>query len=439
LFSGYGRHCTTGLKKLALDLWQPLKSFFSDPYVLVEYKREIPAAELPGTSTILGEGQAAVLRSGSDPDALFLALNASKSSLSQMRRDALTFDLYAFGALLLHGAGFPGADQVERRSSNETIASNSIAFDQASQSSSRCSGVVTALLNQPVFDHVRVLADRSYEAGRVQRDVVMVRPDDSHTGYFLLIDEVYTYGQDTKVASYLHGKGELAVGLKGLSRWDCPAFGPPAFGATDVILTAFPLASATVRSETGKLLFEDPSMNQPSAALVVEWTGSKSLCTVLFPQAHGAPEPRIEMLAGEGAGRINLTDWVSLGNSGTQQTAGPLTHASEYAILRERDGAFPALLMISGVDCQVGNHSITSTKPITVSLDGLRGSIMNVRPDTLVEIRSPEIGSGDKFLLDGNPVTPSEAGLLSLSLAQPGKHSFIGPRQEHDLYISSSR
>ena len=425
LFSKYGRHSTSGLKKLTLDILQPLKSFFSDPYVLVEYEREIPAAGLPGASAVLGDAQAAVLRSGNGPDALFLALNACRFAMSQSRRDVLSFDLYAFRAILLHGAGFPGAGQVERRSSNQTAASNSITFNGTSQSAGRCSGVVAALLNQPVFDQVRVLADRTYEAGQVQRDVVLIRPDDRHSGYFLLIDEVRAYEPDTKAALYLHGRGELAVGLNGLSRWNCPSFGPPTFRANGVSLTAYPLVSAAVRSDAGRLLFEDSSMNQPSAILVVEWTGSKRLCTVLYPQARGAPVPRIEMAASGSAGRINDADWVSLGSAGTRQTIGPLAHASEYAVIRERGSSFPALLMVFGVECRVGNHSVASTKPVTISFDGLRGGIVNERPETLVEIRSPEIRYGDCFLLDGSAVTASEAGVLSLPLERPGEHSLV--------------
>jgi hypothetical protein len=351
-------------------------------------------------------------------------LNAARSSPSQPRRDVLTFDLYAFRALLLHGAGFPGAGASERGSSNQTAASNSITFNNSSQSASRCTGVATALLNQPLFDRVRALADKTYEAGQVQRDVVMARPDSGHPGYFLLIDEIHAYDQDAKVASYLHGRGDLVVGLNGLSRWNSPLFGPPALRANDVILTALPLASATVRSGKGKLLFEDPFMNQPSASLVVEWTGSKRLCTVLCPHVRGAPDPRVEMLGSEGTGRIDDTDWVSLSDPGTRHTTGPLTHVSEFTVIRQRDRSFPALLMIFGLECQVGEHSVTSTKPVDVSLDGLRGGIVNSRPETVVEIRSPEIKSGDHFLLDGVLITASDSGQLLLILAQPGEHSF---------------
>ena len=194
-------------------------------------------------------------------------------------------------------------------------------------------------------------------------------------------------------------------------------------------LTAYPLVAAAVRSSPGKLLYEDSSMNQPSEMLVVEWTGSKRFCTVLYPYAVGAPEPAIEMISGDSAGRINDADWVSAGNLETRRTVGPLTHQSEYTVIRERGGSFPALLMVFGNDCSVGSHSIASTKPITVSLDGLRGAIVNERPDTLVEIRSPEIKSGDCFLLDGRVVTASETGLLPLPLTRPGEHHIgVGPR-----------
>jgi hypothetical protein len=251
-----------------------------------------------------------------------------------------------------------------------------------------------------------------------------VRPDDRHAGYFLLIDEVHTYDSGAKVASYPHGCGELALGLNGLSHWVCKSFDPPALHSDAVTLTVLPLVSATVSSARGTLLFEDSSMNQPSATMSVEWAGSKRYCTILYPRVRGIPEPMIEMTGGQGSGRISQTDWVSLSDPGTRHTTGPLTNVSEYSVARERGSAFPALLMVFGMECRVGVHAVTSTKPVNISLDGLRGGIMNPRPDTSLEIRTPEIRAGDKFLLDGNVVTATEAGVLLLSLSQTGEHSF---------------
>ena len=423
LFFRYGRHSATGMKKLLSGALHPAKQFFSDPYVMFEYDRVIEETGLPAASALLGGGQAAVLRSARGPAALFLALNASRSN-GRQRRDVLTFDLYASRALLLHGAGFPGADHPQRQNSNQTAASNSITINSAGQSESRCTGILSALLNQPLFDHVRAAADRTYDAGQVQRDVVMARPDGQHAGYFILVDEVQTYDRSAKVESYLHGRGQLSLGLNQLSRWISPAFNAPLFRPTPVTLDVLPVVSAAMRSGAGKLLFEDSSMNQTSESLILEWTGSKRFFTLLYPNPYASGEPQMEMLGKETGARIGSSDWVSLSDPGTLRTTGPVSHASEYVVVRDRGTSFPALLMIFGLECRVGAHSVTSSKPVSLSLDRLRGAILSSRPDTVVEIRTPGIRSGDLFLLDGEVAAAPEAGRLELRLVSPGEHSF---------------
>jgi hypothetical protein len=72
-----GRYGATGARKLILHLTQPYRSFYSDPYVMFLYERTRSEDQPPSASAVLGNGQAAVLRSGSSPDSIYLALNAT--------------------------------------------------------------------------------------------------------------------------------------------------------------------------------------------------------------------------------------------------------------------------------------------------------------------------------------------------------------------------
>lgn len=422
-----GRHGATGTRKLILHLTQPHASFFSNPYVLLLYEKALPAGMLPSGSAVLGNGQAAVLRSGSGPDSIYLALNATGWGWNSSHRDILTFDLYAYQSLLLHGAGYPGRASPLYPASAETAAGNSITLNNESQSGTRCTGISTSLLNQPLFDHVRALADNSYDNGQVQRDVVMVRPDKNHGGYFVMVDEVLTSSADTKVEWYLHGRGTLSTGVGRLSRWRCSSFSPPQWRTREVTLAAFPVgAYERLRSASGMLYSQNSLLAQPSETLLLEWTGSRRFCMILFPAKPGVQEPAMQILEMGNSASVGDSDWVSLSEPETRRTTGPLTHLSEYVIMRKRGDDFPAVLMVFGLEFRSGSHSLVSTKPVTISLDGLRGGILNTRPDTRLEFRSPGINPGDRFLLDGEPVIASNDGVLTLLLSKTGEHSFSG-------------
>ena len=56
-------------------------------------------------------------------------------------------------------------------------------------------------------------------------------------------------------------------------------------------------------------------------------------------------------------------------------------------------------------------------------MDGLRGALVNSRPDTGIKILSPEIKSGDRFIMDNRTFIADESGTLSLPLQDPGEHN----------------
>ena len=297
-------------------------------------------------------------------------------------------------------------------------------MNNESQSGTRSSGIETALLNRPVFDYIRASADKTYNYGQVQRDVVMVRPEKDHPAYFLLVDSVQVSHPATSVQWRLHGSENLVSGVGQTVRWTGPAFDPSLWRPDRVNLeVSFPTGfMGTQATESGTLFSRTPSLNRKSKGISIEWFGSRRFAAMLFPYTTAtAPETRT---LGNNSGRIGKTDWISTGDLASRLTAGPLVHVSELTVVRDRAQGFPALLMVSGTEFRFGPHSLTGTKPLTVSMDGLRGGIVNLRPDTQVEIRSPAIKQGDAFTLDEQTLTAGESGVLKIRLPDRGEHNF---------------
>jgi hypothetical protein len=430
LYWAYGRYHAEGWARGILPAFQPLMMFFDNPYVLLQYTRALQPPALgtaapPAASVVLGNGQSAVLRAGTGPDSIYLAMNMARSNPEIAHRDILTFDLYAYRSLLLHGPGSPGRNDSRYKETASTAAGNSITMNNENQSAAECTGIESSLLNQPLFDHLRALADKTYDYGQVQRDIVMVRPETNHPAYFILLDDVFTSDPGTTVQWHLHGRGTLETGMDRASRWISTAFGPRWFKSDRVILeVSHPLgAPGDLATKTGMLYSRISLLNQESASTTIEWTGSGRFGTILLPHKSGEAQGKIEP-QGKDACRIGATDWISLGSPNDHVAIGPLAHISEYVIVRDRMKTFPALLMVSGLQCQFGPHSLFCTKPVTASLNGLRGGFLNPRPNTRVEIQSPEIQAGDRFRLDDEFVTAGESGILNFTLGAAGEHSF---------------
>jgi len=420
----HGRFHGEGWLKWFLPLFQPIQAYFENPYVFLQYTQSFQPAVLPSSSALLGNEQSVVLRSGSGPDALYLALNLMRSSSYDDHRGMLGFDLYGYRSLLAHGPGFPGKTDAHYEETLQTAASNSITLAKESQRDIQGAGITASLLNQPVFDYVRVLADQAYDYGQVQRDVVMVRPEKNHPGYFFLLDDVFVTNPSTTVQWHLHGRGTLVTGVGLTARWTSTGFEPPRFRPENIVMeVSHPIGmKGNPDSAPGILYSRFPSLNQESQSAVIEWAGSGRFCSLLLPRRSVEIAPKIEIL-NPSACRVGITDWISLGGIMNRVTTGPLTHVSEYCFIRDRAKLFPALLMVSGVECRFGVHSLFSNKPMTASLNGLEGGFLNPRPDVRVEINSPEIKAGDRFLIDGQSIRADKPGLLTFTLKDPGEHS----------------
>jgi hypothetical protein len=428
LYWAHGRYYAQGWIKWVRPLFQPLMMCFQNPYILLQYTQAIPASSPPASSAVTGDGQAAVLRAGSDPDSAYLALNMTRS-YQAAHRDILTFDMYAYRSLVLHGPGFPGQDRPGYRESEQTAAANSITMNDENQSATQCTGIDSSLLNQPVFDYVRALADKTYDYGQVERSVIMVRPEQDHPAYYVLFDDVLVSDDETTVQWYLHGRGNLVTGIDQVSRWTSVSIEAPQLRQNTVILEAAHPTGDPGRlfKKAGILYSESSRLNQNSMISVIEWNGSRRFCTVLSPRKSNQPQVKIEKLD-KNIYRIGAADWICMGSQTARAAKGPLTLVGDYAIVRDRGQSFPAVLMISGLTCGFGPHSIFSTKPLTASLKGLSGGFLNSRPDTRVELRSPEIRAGGQFRLDGQSIAAAESGLLVFTLSQAGEHSLLFAR-----------
>jgi hypothetical protein len=322
---------------------------------------------------------------------------------------------------MLHGPGSPLKKGKEPRA----FVSNTMTFNNDNQSGNRSTGVTSALLNQPLFDQMRALADRVYDYGQVRRNIVMVRPEKGFPAYFIILDDVSSNSPETTAQWRIHGRGETTAGLDGMTRWSSPPLAPPRWREKPSILeVAHPIGVTETHSvASGTLHSRFSSLNQPAQTALVEWFGSGQLCSIMIPRKETEAPPKVEA-RGEYACLIGGTDWFSFGDTGRRITAGLFEHVSEYSLVRERGQGFPAMLMAFGVNCSFGKHSLSSNKPITASLDGLRGGMRNERPQTRVELRSPAIRAGARFLLDDQAITAQKAGILSFTLEEPGEHSF---------------
>ncbi len=419
----YGRYSVHGAARLYVHWAQPYLSFFYNPHVLFQYQKTIVPSQLPAASAVEGNGQVAVLRTGAGPDDLYIALNMIQSPPWFMNGATLAFDFAGWGGLLLHGPGRAAAGRWDKPLTVQTRDFNSITFEDRNQSAAESTGVAASMINQPLFDYVRVFADRAYEQGQVQRDVILVRGRQTQPPYAVLIDEVHATDPKTSVQWYLHGAGELSRGIDQSAKLIAKAFRPPALRSENIEMSVLPVGFAgLVQSEKGRLRYESSFLDHDVESLVLEWTGSQRFFTVLAPHKAKTPEIKMEPVAGGASVRLGAMDWLSLGDLETRRSLGPFRYAAEFCLAREAGERFPALLLISGIEFSGGPHSFASDKPVSLSLEGLEGTLLNPRPDTKVEIRSPSLRSGEEFFLDGVPVPVMDDHRLVLSLTGRGEH-----------------
>ena len=422
LFMEYGIFSSEGWRRRIAPRLLPFLAYYENPYVLLQYESAITPAALPEESFTAGDGQFAALRTGSGADAMYLALNMLRPDSRDTAGDALSFDLFAKRSLMLHGSVFPAENTASARA-----AGNTPVFNNEAQITNTSAGITSVFLNQPVFDSARATADRAYAYGQVKRDIVLARPGEDLPGYFIIIDNISEVGADTNVRWRIHGRGETTSGLDKRILWESTAFGlPRLFNIRTFLEVVFPVGvQGAYSSSPGSLRSRFPYFNHPVQSAQIEWIGNGRICSILIPYGEKEKPPIIEA-QGEYICRIGGTDLFSFGDISRRISLESFEHVSEYCIVRSRGQAFPALIMAFGLECRKGEHSIVSDKPITASLDGLRGGLQNDRANTRVTIRSPEIKGGMRFLVGGHPVIAVEPGVLSFVLSEPGVHLLSG-------------
>ena len=418
LYMKYGIFNSQGWVRRIAPRFLPFWAYYENPHVLLQYESAVSPSELPEEGFATGDGQFAALRAGSGADTMYLAINMLRPVSYETADDALSFDLFAERSLMLHGSVFPLKSDASAR-----FAGNTPTFNEGPQIANMSAGITSSLLNQPVFDSARAVADSAYAYGQVIRDVILARPEENHPGYFVIMDNISEIDFDTTVQWRIHGRGETAAGLDQRIRWKSTAFEPlRLWNVRSALEVVYPLGvQGTYSTTPGILRSRFPFFNQPAQSARIDWVGGGRLCSILVPRREKDQPPLIEAL-GEYVCIIGSTDRFSFGDLTRRITSGSFEHISEYSLVRNRGTAFPALLMAFGVECRLGAHSIVSDKPVTASLDGLRGGIQNDQPDTRVVIRSPEIMAGARFFLDGHPVIAEKPGVLAFTLSQPGTH-----------------
>jgi hypothetical protein len=396
----------------------PFLAYYENPHVLLQYETAVLPSELPEDGFATDDGQFAALRAGSGANTLYLAINMLRPVSSETANDALSFDLFAKRSLMLHGSVLSQQSDAPAR-----FEGNTPVFNDGPQIVNMSKGITSALLDQPVFDSVRAVADSAYSYGQVKRDIILARPEKNHMGYFVVMDNISEIDFDTDVSWRINGRGETVAGLDQRIRWKSTAFGPPRLlNLLSALETVYPIGvQGTYSTSPGKLPSRFSFMDQPAQNAQVAWIGGGRLCSILLPHGENERPPAVEA-QGEYACFIGATDIFSFGDRTRRITAGSFEHVSEYSLVRDRGKAFPALIMAFGIECRSGGHSITSDKPITASLDGPRGSLLNEQPNTRVTIQSPDIKGGARFFIDGLPVIAEKSGVLAFTLSKPGTH-----------------
>jgi len=419
LYMEYGIFNSEGWSRRIASRLLPFLAYYENPHVLLQYETAVAPSELPpeeGFAT--GDGQFAALRAGSGADAMYLAINMLRSGYNETAGDALSFDLFAKRSLMLHGSVLPLENAVSAR-----IVSNTPLFNDESQTANGSAGITSALLNQPVFDSARAVADRAYAYGQIKRDFILARPGEGIPGYFVVMDNISGIDFGTPVKWRVNGRGETASGIDQRIRWNSTALGRPRLWNMRASLEfVYPIGMQGTHSTLpGMIMSRHRFFNQQAQSAQVEWLGNGRFCSILIPYGEKEQPPIIEA-QGEYACRIGTADWFSFGDLSLRIKSGAFEHVSEYSLIRSRGEEFPALIMAFGTECRSGAHSIVSDKPVTASLDGPRGGFLNEEPNTRVTIRSPEIKGETRFFLDGNPVVSKEQGVLAFTLSEPGTH-----------------
>ena len=309
-----GRYLSRGTPKFLGRYLRPVWFFADEPSLLFQSDPALPAAPLAGSSAVLGNGRIAVFRSGTGPEALYLAVNAGRSVWTGTARDVLGFDLFGYSGLMLHGPGHPEPGRPGYAESFRTASANSVTFEDAGQEQADGAGVSLALVNQRLFDYVRVLADTAYDEGQVQRDAIMVRPEGATPGYFVLVDDIRTNNPATRVSWFLHGRGRLTRGVDQVARWVSSALSHPALPGRQVSVLAWTPGGGDFSSAPAGLYSrEGPA--EASEALIRRWTGPGRFATVLFPWREGVREPKLEGGPGLNIARVGDADWIGLGDA----------------------------------------------------------------------------------------------------------------------------
>ncbi|MFO8018060.1 MAG: hypothetical protein R6U96_05450 [Promethearchaeia archaeon] len=127
--------------------WQNQSSIYNleNKYFFMELFRwkDLPSPSDPSpnrTSWLSYKGGNAALRTDWDRDAVFISMNAKTYHQSHTQLDELSYEIYAYGALISMNSGFPGWKEEGHSECVSTVGSNSIRLNNQDQLQETCDG-----------------------------------------------------------------------------------------------------------------------------------------------------------------------------------------------------------------------------------------------------------------------------------------------------------
>ncbi|NVM52599.1 MAG: heparinase II/III family protein [Candidatus Helarchaeota archaeon] len=115
------------------------------------------------TSNVYGDSGMVFLRSDYSQDALFLSLSCKHFPQSHPHYDENSFELWAYGAWLIHNPGYPGWGKTGHDYVISTEAANTLLINYEEQLAEKASGLKSSILS-PYFEIIEADATRAYNS-----------------------------------------------------------------------------------------------------------------------------------------------------------------------------------------------------------------------------------------------------------------------------------
>lgn len=277
----------------------------------------------------------AFLRSGWDPEALYLAISCKTyNSGPHCHGDENSIELWAYGAYILANAGYPGWENKRHWECAVTEASNAILINGKGQLRRRCSarpadGFGGSLLTDFV-DYVEARGSKLYADGGFNRNVLFVKPTATVPGYYILIDKIKTTKADSPIDWVLHGRGSMKTGRQSAT-WTVKSF-----------VTKKPV-TLTARIITPQVKITGGGWYNAMAGKDIPYIRTRcdrpaTFVTVLYPTKQGQKVPEIKNLAGAKGATVGGTDLIFSREGDDNRKVGEVETDGSICFIRKGQG-----------------------------------------------------------------------------------------------------